>query len=107
MKHLKMLGLAAAVAAALMSVSSAVPQYFGGFFSPASAIGCLSFISLGATALRIGKSRHYSRGRLITNHRATAITTGTTTTTTPVPIASLSNSRYDREAPPNIPRMAC
>ena len=69
-----------------------------------------SFSTLGATALRLGKSRQHSPSRLITNCLATVITTknnATCAVTLDSPVQKLSKSQKDRYAPPHISVMAC
>lgn len=112
MKHLKMLGLAAVVAMGLMafmgvSAACAFHIYPDHQHSPGPelALGLLFFSSiiLGATTLRIGKSRQ------ITHCQVTGVTTNdhvTNTVTGESPV-QLSNSQKDRYAPPHISVMAC
>ena len=112
MKYFKMLGLAVVAALAFAVFANANPELFAGdqgSSSPALALGVL-FISvntLGATALRLGKSRQYGLITSTTHCRATAITTNSNVTNTVTkPIVQLSNSQYYREAPPILAR-AC
>lgn len=113
MKHFKMLGLAVLATMSLLvfgSNNSVFASDYG--FIPALALGvlCISFGTLGATALRFGKSRQYSQNRLFTHCLATAITTNDnaacTVTIDPF-VRALSNSQKDRYAPPRISVMAC
>lgn len=116
MKRLKIIGLAAVAAMAFMSFAGAadpgMPSGITHYPSPELAIGFLfiSFSILGATALRVGTTRQDSPNRLITHCRATAITTtnndNTTNTLIAQPNVEISDSQYDREAPP-IPARAC
>jgi hypothetical protein len=108
-KHLKLLGLAVIAAMAFIGVSAAgaAQMYPEHQHSPGPelAFGLLffSFITLGATALSIGKSRQ------ITHCQVTGVTTNdhaTHTVTGESPV-QLSNSQKDRYAPPHISVMAC
>lgn len=90
MKHVKLLGLAAIAAMALMSFIGATSVISGFLF--------FSVSTLGATALRLGKST-------ITTGETAALTV--TTTLTSDSSDPLSNSRKDRYAPPHISVMAC
>lgn len=113
MKYLKVIGLAVIAALSLVVIANANPELSPGepgSSSPALALGIISISIgiLGATALRLGKSRQHSPSRLLTHCRATAITTGDNTTfTVTTPAVQLFNSRKDRYAPPIISVMAC
>lgn len=114
MKHFKILGLAAVAAMAFVVFEVTLDLFAGenGSFIPAVVLGvlCISFNTLGARALRLGKSRRYSLSRLITHCLARAITTNDnaacTVTIDPF-VQALSNLKKDRYAPPHISVMAC
>lgn len=112
MKHFKILGLAVMAVMSFLVFDSINSLFAGDYFIPALALGvlCISFSTLGATALRLGKSRRYSLNRPITHCLATAITTNDnaacTVTIDPF-VQALSKSQKDRYAPPNISVMAC
>jgi hypothetical protein len=113
-KHFKILGLATMAFMSFLVFDCINSLFAGDYepFIPARALGVLyiSCSTLGATALRLGKSRQYGQSRLITHCPTTAITTNgraTCTVTIDPFVQRLSKLQKERYAPLHISVMAC
>lgn len=114
MKHFKILGLAVMAVLSFLVFFNLNSEPFAGdgLITPPLALGVLyiSFSTLGATALRLGKSRHYSQYRLFTHRLSTPNTTNDnaacTVTIDPF-VGELSELHEERHAPPHVSVMAC
>lgn len=122
MKYLKMMGLAAVAALALLAVvDTAYAVLFEGKYPPwnplVAGLFLASFCTLGATAPRNGKSQQSELGESLTHHTATVTETNETShtldtvTVDPQMRIAQSNAQlpnpHDREAPPITPVMVC